>query len=136
MNVTIHKLEQRGENSPSFLSLVPGVLLLFVVVRPVSVWLGLIGAPVSRDQGAMIGWFGIRGIGSIYYLMYTIHQGLPLRINVDAELWHDRLFDSEDSRAQWKASVVYDPVTLLYDVEVFEQEVRDTLPGELSIIVN
>jgi len=52
------------------------LLLLFVVVRPVSVWLGLIGAPVSRDQGAMIGWFGIRGIGSIYYLMYTIHQGL------------------------------------------------------------
>ena len=48
----------------------------------------------------------------------AIHQGLPLRINVDAELWHDRLFDSEDGRAEWKASVVYDPVTLLYDVEV------------------
>jgi hypothetical protein len=52
----------------------------------------------------------------------AIHQGLPLRINVDAELWRDRLFDSEDSRAQWKASVVYDPVTLLYDVEVLGQE--------------
>jgi len=53
------------------------LLLLFLVVRPVSVWLGLIGAPVTRDQRAMIGWFGIRGIGSIYYLMYAIHQGLP-----------------------------------------------------------
>ena len=52
----------------------------------------------------------------------AIHQGLPLRINVEAELWHDRLFDSEDARAEWKASVVYDPVTLLYDVEVFGQE--------------
>jgi NhaP-type Na+/H+ or K+/H+ antiporter len=38
---------------------------------------GLLGAPVTRDQRAMIGWFGIRGIGSIYYLTYAIHQGLP-----------------------------------------------------------
>jgi len=51
--------------------------LLFLVIRPVSVWLGLLGAPVSRDQRIMIAWFGIRGIGSIYYLMYAIHHGLP-----------------------------------------------------------
>jgi sodium/hydrogen antiporter len=25
----------------------------------------------------MISWFGIRGIGSIYYLMYAINRGLP-----------------------------------------------------------
>lgn len=55
-----------------------GVLaLLFLVIRPVSVWLGLAGAPVARDQRMMIAWFGIRGIGSIYYLMYAIHHGLP-----------------------------------------------------------
>ncbi len=53
------------------------VLILFVVVRPVSVWLGLLGAPISRDQRIMISWFGIRGIGSIYYLMYAINHGLP-----------------------------------------------------------
>jgi sodium/hydrogen antiporter len=52
--------------------------LLFLAIRPVSVWLGLLGAPVSRDQRIMIGWFGIRGIGSVYYLMYAIHHGLPL----------------------------------------------------------
>jgi hypothetical protein len=51
-----------------------------------------------------------------------IHQGLPLRITVDAELWRDRLFDSEASRAQWKASVLYDPVTLFYDVQVLGQD--------------
>ncbi|MDR3395752.1 MAG: cation:proton antiporter [Parasulfuritortus sp.] len=51
-------------------------LLLLVVVRPVSVWLGLLGAPVSRDQRILISWFGIRGIGSIYYLMYAINHGL------------------------------------------------------------
>ena len=53
------------------------VPLLFLVVRPVSVRLGLLGAPVSREQRLFISWFGIRGIGSIYYLMYAINQGLP-----------------------------------------------------------
>ena len=53
------------------------VLLFFVVVRPVSVWLGLLGAPVSRDQRVLISWFGIRGIGSIYYLMYALNHGMP-----------------------------------------------------------
>jgi NhaP-type Na+/H+ or K+/H+ antiporter len=53
------------------------VLLLLLFVRPVSVWLGLLGAPVSRDQRVLISWFGIRGIGSIYYLMYAINHGLP-----------------------------------------------------------
>lgn len=52
-------------------------LLLLVVVRPVSVWIGLAGASVSRDQRILISWFGIRGIGSIYYLMYAINHGLP-----------------------------------------------------------
>lgn len=52
------------------------VPVLLLVVRPLSVWLGLIGAPVSRDQRILISWFGIRGIGSIYYLMYAINHGL------------------------------------------------------------
>lgn len=51
--------------------------LLFMVIRPLSVWLGLLGAPVSQDQRVMIAWFGIRGIGSVYYLMYAISHGLP-----------------------------------------------------------
>jgi len=53
------------------------VLVLLLVVRPVSVWVGLLGAPVSRDQRVLISWFGIRGIGSIYYLMFAINHGLP-----------------------------------------------------------
>ncbi len=53
------------------------LVLLFLLIRPASVWLGLFGAPISRDQRVMIAWFGIRGIGSIYYLLYAIHHGLP-----------------------------------------------------------
>jgi NhaP-type Na+/H+ or K+/H+ antiporter len=51
--------------------------VLFLVLRPVSVELGLLGSPVSHKQRALISWFGIRGIGSIYYLMYAVNHGLP-----------------------------------------------------------
>jgi len=52
------------------------LVMLFLVVRPLSVWLGLWRAKVGRDQRLMISWFGIRGIGSIYYLMYALNHGL------------------------------------------------------------
>ena len=53
------------------------LLLLLLLIRPISVWLGLMGTPISRDQRVLISWFGIRGIGSIYYVMYAINHGLP-----------------------------------------------------------
>jgi sodium/hydrogen antiporter len=52
------------------------VPVLLVVIRPISVWLGLLGSETSAAQRHLIGWFGIRGIGSIYYLMYAINHGL------------------------------------------------------------
>ena len=60
------------------------VLILFFLARPLAVWLGLLGAPgVSRDQRMMISWFGIRGVGSIFYLMYAINHGLPEPLGKD-----------------------------------------------------
>jgi len=52
------------------------MLLLLFVLRPLSVWSGLLGASVSGDQRLLISWFGIRGIGSIYYLMFALNHGL------------------------------------------------------------
>lgn len=57
-------------------------------------------------------------------LANAIHEGLPLRISVDAELWADRFFDSEEGRESWKASVLYDPVTLRYEVQVGDDELE------------
>jgi len=31
----------------------------------------------------MASWFGVRGIGSLYYLMYAIQHGLPENIALD-----------------------------------------------------
>lgn len=54
---------------------VPLVLLL---VRPLSVAVGLAGSRrTSAAQRRLIGWFGIRGIGSLYYLSYALNHGLP-----------------------------------------------------------
>ena len=52
------------------------VALLLLVIRPLAVWVGLLGASVSSDQRTLISWFGIRGIGSIYYLMFAINHGI------------------------------------------------------------
>lgn len=52
-------------------------LFVFVVARPVSVVVGLLGTDMSWRIRGMSAWFGVRGIGSIYYLMYAIQHGLP-----------------------------------------------------------
>ncbi len=52
------------------------VPLVLLIIRPVGVGLGLIGSRSSRPQRALMAWFGIRGIGSIYYLMYALNHGL------------------------------------------------------------
>jgi len=53
------------------------VPLLLLAVRPVAARCGLLGSDTSQTQRDLISWFGIRGIGSIYYLMYAIEHGLP-----------------------------------------------------------
>jgi len=52
-------------------------LFLFGVARPLSVLVGLLGTRTPRRMLGMTGWFGVRGIGSLYYLIYAIQHGLP-----------------------------------------------------------
>lgn len=52
------------------------VPLVLLVVRPVAVAAGLIGTRPSRAQRGLIAWFGIRGIGSLYYLLYALSHGV------------------------------------------------------------
>lgn len=53
------------------------VPLMLLGVRPLSVAVGLAGSRISLAQRRLIAWFGIRGIGSVYYLAYAINHGLP-----------------------------------------------------------
>jgi sodium/hydrogen antiporter len=52
--------------------------LLFVVIRPLSVAVGLFRArtDITTHQRLLIAWFGIRGIGSVYYVFFAMKYGL------------------------------------------------------------
>ncbi|HET6827677.1 MAG TPA: cation:proton antiporter [Ramlibacter sp.] len=52
------------------------VPLLLLGIRPLAVLLGLARSRASQGQRWLIGWFGIRGVGSLYYLMFAINHGL------------------------------------------------------------
>ena len=50
------------------------VLVLFVV-RPLIAWLGLAGTRLPAAERGIISFYGIRGIGSMYYLTYALQAG-------------------------------------------------------------
>jgi NhaP-type Na+/H+ or K+/H+ antiporter len=52
-------------------------LFLFVVARPLSVLVGLAGSGTPWRIRGLAAWFGVRGMGSLYYLMFAIQHGLP-----------------------------------------------------------
>jgi len=53
-------------------------LFFLVVARPVAGWLGLSGTSTPRKLRAVIAFYGIRGIGTFYYLAYGLnHAELP-----------------------------------------------------------
>ena len=52
------------------------VAALLLGVRPASVALGLAAARILPTQRRLIGWFGIRGVGSLFYLVYAINHGI------------------------------------------------------------
>src|SRR4051812_7024500 len=66
------------------------VPLLLLVLRPLSVLVALPGENLSRPQQTMIAWFGIRGIGSVFYLLFALNHALPAPIAhtlVSLTLW-------------------------------------------------
>lgn len=60
------------------------IVFLFFVIRPVGAWISTIGKRSSNSRHRrmdprtrwLFGWFGIRGVGSLYYLAYAFGNGL------------------------------------------------------------
>lgn len=60
------------------------IILLLLVIRPVGVWISTIGQHSENTRHRrldsrtrwLLGWFGIRGVGSLYYLAYALGKGL------------------------------------------------------------
>ncbi|TAK77157.1 MAG: sodium:proton antiporter [Aquabacterium sp.] len=66
------------------------VPLVLVVLRPLSTLPAIMGRPVRGPQAAMVAWFGIRGIGSIYYMAFAVRHGLDpvvAEVVVSLTLW-------------------------------------------------
>lgn len=54
--------------------IVAGLLILFI--RPMGTFISLFGSRLPIDSRLLLGWFGIRGLGSLYYLTYAFGKGL------------------------------------------------------------
>lgn len=63
-------------------ALIAGVLIL--VIRPAAAWLSLTGTMLRGRERAVVAFYGVRGIGSIYYLAYAGHH---VQLTNEYELW-------------------------------------------------
>jgi NhaP-type Na+/H+ or K+/H+ antiporter len=64
--------------------------VLFLLIRPMAVAPVVLVSDLTELQRRMITWFGIRGIGSIYYLSFAIARGVPeaeARMLMGITLW-------------------------------------------------
>ncbi|WP_406634371.1 cation:proton antiporter [Pseudarthrobacter quantipunctorum] len=50
-------------------------LAFLVLVRPLAGWVGLLGGKTGPRERIALSFFGIRGIGSLYYLSYALGKG-------------------------------------------------------------
>lgn len=59
-------------------------LTLIVVIRPLSAWVALMQTGLGQRDRAVISVYGVRGIGSIYYLCYA---GRHMEFTNETQLW-------------------------------------------------
>ena len=52
-------------------------LAVILVARPFAVGLVLLGAGVPVRERRLLQWFGVRGIGSLYWLAFALNRGVP-----------------------------------------------------------
>jgi len=51
---------------------------VILILRPLTGWLGLLGFSADCSEKLMLAFFGIRGVGSVYYMAYAAnHLALP-----------------------------------------------------------
>jgi NhaP-type Na+/H+ or K+/H+ antiporter len=60
-----------------------GLALIFII-RPGVAWVSLAGSSFKRRQRLVVSFYGIRGIGSVYYLAYSGHH---MQLVNEHELW-------------------------------------------------
>lgn len=64
-------------------------LALIFAIRPLSAWASLAGSGLAGRERLVVSFYGVRGIGSIYYLAYAGHQ---VELADEAALWATVIF--------------------------------------------
>lgn len=59
-------------------------ILLLLIIRPVSAYLSLSNIKLKKYERFAISFYGIRGMGSVFYLAYAFHK---VKFNFEKELW-------------------------------------------------
>lgn len=49
--------------------------VILLLVRPLAGWVGLLGGRTGPRERAVIAFFGVRGVGSLFYLVYALQAG-------------------------------------------------------------
>lgn len=60
-----------------------GLALIFVI-RPLVGWCSLVGTPLTGRNRLVVAFYGVRGVGSVYYLSYAGHH---VQLANEAQLW-------------------------------------------------
>ena len=63
------------------------VPVLLLAIRPAATMIGFVGSRTSLPERAFIGWFGIRGIGTFYYLAFAIGTGVLTNAEATLLYW-------------------------------------------------
>ena len=61
--------------------------LLLLLIRPAAVAVGLAGSPLRPRERAYVGWFGVRGVGSLYYATAAVGAGVLSVGEATTVLW-------------------------------------------------
>lgn len=64
----------RGLLAPLGWSDVAAAGLILLLIRPLAGWIALLGFPIERSEKRSLAFFGIRGVGTIYYLAYGLNE--------------------------------------------------------------
>lgn len=59
-------------------------VVFIILVRPLTAWIGMIGTKLNPKEKLVISFFGIRGIGSFFYLSFALYEA---KFPVERELW-------------------------------------------------
>jgi NhaP-type Na+/H+ or K+/H+ antiporter len=70
--VLIGSLVQRAAFTAASLAVAVGLIF---VVRPIAIYVTTLWLPLTGAQRRLAAWFGVRGIGSMYYLAYAMAHG-------------------------------------------------------------